>query len=103
MVCIVRARRQWPKSCSGRLRPAAISARLLASGPRPEAPLNRPDGDLRPGLESELAEDVGHVPDGCRLGNNQVFGDLTIGAALSDQRHDLLLTLRKRACATLGK
>src|SRR5215471_10260550 len=84
----------------GLRRSGAISAQPLASGPETEAPLNGPDGHLRAGLETQLAEDVGHVPHGCCFGDKQLSGDFTIATPLRDQGHDFLLTLRQWARAT---
>src|SRR5438105_801313 len=83
-----------------RRRYGTISARPLASGAPTEAPLNCPDGHLRAGPESQLAEDVGHVPHGCRFGNDQFSGDLTIAVAPGDQGDDLVLALRQWVRAT---
>ena len=77
------------------------AVRLRAWDSAAQASLNRPHGDLRAGFESQFVENVGHMPHRCRFGNDQLFGNLTIAAALRDQRHNLLLPLREGTRARL--
>ena len=62
-----------------------------------EAGLAGLDAGLDPGAAVELGEDVAHVHVDRARAEEELGGDLAVGAALGDQPHDLELAPRERA------
>ena len=101
---LLRPARRATRPRRGRQGPFPPPAAYGPAGPRSRArrrgiasQLEGQHGRLRPTLQVELGQQVGHVVPHRLLGQDQALGDLAVGQAVGDEVQDLALTRGQRA------